>query len=96
MSSCIAVLTLWGKSIALFTAYANLLLSSLDKEGWPGSMYGVSKLCEATYSRCLAQQLAPKSIDVNACCPGICCLSRQPPLQLSCKAMVVAGCWLFL
>ena len=33
-------------------------------------MYGVSKLCEATYSRVLAQQLKPKGIDVTACCPG--------------------------
>ena len=34
-------------------------------------MYGVSKLCEATYSRVLAQQLGPQHIDVNACCPGL-------------------------
>ena len=34
-------------------------------------MYGVSKLCEATFSRCLAEQLGSKGIDVNACCPGV-------------------------
>ena len=30
----------------------------------------VSKLCEATYTRILAQQLAPKGVSVYACCPG--------------------------
>lgn len=32
-------------------------------------MYGVSKLCEATYTRLLAEQQRGK-LDVNACCPG--------------------------
>ncbi|BDA48368.1 Carbonyl reductase [NADPH] 1 [Coccomyxa sp. Obi] len=43
---------------------------SYQKEGWPGSMYGVSKLCEATYSRVLAEQLKPRGVAVYACCPG--------------------------
>lgn len=33
-------------------------------------MYGVSKLCEATYTRLLAKELQARRIDVNACCPG--------------------------
>jgi NAD(P)-dependent dehydrogenase (short-subunit alcohol dehydrogenase family) len=33
-------------------------------------MYGVSKLCEATYSRVLAQQLKERGVSVYACCPG--------------------------
>ncbi|CAL8463742.1 g3276 [Coccomyxa elongata] len=43
---------------------------SYQKQGWPGSMYGVSKLCEATYSRVLAEQLKPRGVSVYACCPG--------------------------
>ena len=35
-------------------------------------MYGVSKLCEATYTRILARQLQGRHIHVNACCPGYC------------------------
>ena len=45
-------------------------LCSMEQEGWPGSMYGVSKLLESTYSKVLAERLAPQGIDVNACCPG--------------------------
>jgi len=37
---------------------------------WPGSMYGISKLCEATYTKILAEKLKERSVDVNACCPG--------------------------
>ena len=33
-------------------------------------MYGVSKLCETTYTRILAQQLRQRHITVSACCPG--------------------------
>ena len=33
-------------------------------------MYGVSKLCESTYSRILAKELQPRHIMVSACCPG--------------------------
>lgn len=33
-------------------------------------MYGVSKLCETTYTRVLAQQLQSAGVMVNACCPG--------------------------
>ncbi len=47
-----------------------LCASSYSKEGWPASMYGVSKLCEATYSRVLAEQLKPRGVAVYACCPG--------------------------
>lgn len=40
--------------------------------GWPGSMYGVSKALETSYTRVLAAQLRDQSIAVNACCPGYC------------------------
>lgn len=33
-------------------------------------MYGVSKLCESTYTRILAEQLQQRHITVSACCPG--------------------------
>lgn len=33
-------------------------------------MYGVSKLCETSYTRILAEQLKPAGVMVNACCPG--------------------------
>jgi NAD(P)-dependent dehydrogenase (short-subunit alcohol dehydrogenase family) len=33
-------------------------------------MYGVSKLCEATYTRILADQLRARNVAVYACCPG--------------------------
>jgi carbonyl reductase 1 len=49
---------------------ADIKSGSYQKEGWPASMYGVSKLCEAAYTRTLAAQLRPKGIDVTACCPG--------------------------
>lgn len=39
-----------------------------SQEGWPASMYGVSKLLESMYTRVLAQQL-PK-VMVNAVHPG--------------------------
>lgn len=41
-----------------------------SQEGWPTSMYGVSKLLESMYSRVLAQQL-PR-VMVNAVHPGYC------------------------
>ncbi|KAK9815237.1 hypothetical protein WJX72_000441 [[Myrmecia] bisecta] len=40
------------------------------EEGWPSSMYGVSKLCEATYTRILAEELKGSGATVTACCPG--------------------------
>lgn len=44
--------------------------------GWPSSMYGVSKVAEAAYTRVLARQLAARpegqKVLVNACCPGWC------------------------
>ena len=43
---------------------------TFGEQGWPGSMYGVSKLCEATYTRVLAEQCQSKGISVYACCPG--------------------------
>lgn len=42
----------------------------LKGSGWPKSMYGISKLCETTYTRVLAEQLKAKGVMVNACCPG--------------------------
>ena len=44
----------------------------LSALGWPRSMYGVSKLCEATYTRILAAQTADDGLIVSACCPGWC------------------------
>ncbi|KAI8464174.1 MAG: short chain dehydrogenase/reductase [Monoraphidium minutum] len=41
-------------------------------EGWPNSMYGVSKALETAYTRVLALQLEGRGIMVNACCPGWC------------------------
>ena len=43
---------------------------SYAEEGFPGTMYGMSKLCQATYTRILGQQLQSKGISANACCPG--------------------------
>ncbi|MEW5298603.1 MAG: hypothetical protein WDW38_000668 [Sanguina aurantia] len=40
--------------------------------GWPNTMYGVSKLCESTYTRVLADELKSKGVLVAACCPGYC------------------------
>ena len=42
------------------------------QEGWPSSMYGMSKLAEAAYTRVLARELEPRHIMVNALCPGGC------------------------
>jgi carbonyl reductase 1 len=39
-------------------------------KGWPQSMYGISKLGEATWTRVLAQQ--QRNVTVSACCPGWC------------------------
>lgn len=45
-----------------------------EREGWPDSAYGVSKLGVTVLSRILAQQLGEKRkadrILLNACCPG--------------------------
>lgn len=43
-----------------------------SQEGWPSSMYGISKLAENQYSRVLAAELAPRRIAVAAVCPGYC------------------------
>jgi carbonyl reductase 1 len=40
------------------------------QQGWPNSMYGVSKLGEATFSRVLARR--EPEVTVSACCPGWC------------------------
>lgn len=45
-------------------------VDKLESSGWPKSMYGVSKLCETSYTRVLAEQLKPAGVMVNACCPG--------------------------
>ncbi|GFH28642.1 uncharacterized protein HaLaN_27169 [Haematococcus lacustris] len=44
----------------------------LAPQGWPRSMYGVSKLCLSTYCRTLAARMEQRGITVNACCPGWC------------------------
>ena len=51
------------------------------QEGYPSSMYGMSKLAEAAYTRVLARELEPRHIMVNAVCPGVCapCPSSQLP-----------------
>lgn len=59
---------------------------SYEKEGWPASMYGVSKLCEATYSRVLAEQLKPRAIAVYACCPGC-------GMKITCLALIPCCSW---
>eukprot|EP00877_Chromochloris_zofingiensis_P001753 jgi/Chrzof1/11579/Cz06g00270.t1 len=41
-----------------------------NKEGWPNSMYGVSKCLENAYTRLLAEELKPAGVMVNACHPG--------------------------
>ena len=33
-------------------------------------MYGVSKVCEAAYTRVLAGQLKERGVAAYACCPG--------------------------
>eukprot|EP00898_Chlorokybus_atmophyticus_P006979 jgi/Chlat1/7282/Chrsp58S09136 len=40
------------------------------EKGWPRSMYGVSKLGVATYTRILARELKDRGVLVNACDPG--------------------------
>ncbi|KAF5827463.1 short chain dehydrogenase/reductase [Dunaliella salina] len=52
-------------------------LASVEKgdfssKGWPGSMYGVSKLAVNAYHKALAKDLESKRIMVNTCCPGYC------------------------
>lgn len=46
-----------------------------EREGWPNSAYGVSKLGVTVLSRILAQRLDEKRkadmILLNACCPGL-------------------------
>ncbi|GAX75856.1 hypothetical protein CEUSTIGMA_g3299.t1 [Chlamydomonas eustigma] len=42
------------------------------QEGWPNSMYGISKLLLTVYSRIEAKELEPRQVMVNACCPGWC------------------------
>ena len=45
---------------------------SYAARGWPKSMYGVSKLAEAAWSRGLAARLAGTGVIVSACNPGWC------------------------
>jgi NAD(P)-dependent dehydrogenase (short-subunit alcohol dehydrogenase family) len=41
-----------------------------DREGWPSSAYGVSKIGMNALTRALARELAPRGIVVNAVDPG--------------------------
>ncbi|CAG9466319.1 unnamed protein product [Pedinophyceae sp. YPF-701] len=40
------------------------------RKGYPQSMYGMSKLAEACYTRSLAKRAAEKGVAVSCCCPG--------------------------
>ena len=40
------------------------------QEGWPSSMYGISKLLLSMYTRIEAREMEGRGIMVNACCPG--------------------------
>ena len=40
------------------------------QEGWPSSMYGISKLLLSMYTRIEAKEMEGRGIMVNACCPG--------------------------
>ena len=58
---------------------------SWQAKGWPKSMYGVSKLAEAAYTRVLAGEVGDKGITVAACCPGWVCTdmsSHKGPLSV--------------
>jgi carbonyl reductase 1 len=41
-----------------------------SEEGWPSSMYGISKLLLSMYVRIEAKSMETRGIMVNACCPG--------------------------
>jgi carbonyl reductase 1 len=41
-----------------------------QQQGWPSSMYGMSKLCESIYSHVLAQRVKDRGIAVIPCNPG--------------------------
>ncbi|KIZ01219.1 Carbonyl reductase [NADPH] 1 [Monoraphidium neglectum] len=51
---------------------ADIKAGSYKAEGWPASMYGISKALETAYTRVLAKQLEGRGIMVNAVCPGWC------------------------
>lgn len=56
---------------ALADSYVHAIRSGDHQRlGWSNSMYGVSKLAEMSYTRCLASQLKPEGIAVYGCCPG--------------------------
>uniref|UniRef100_A0A7S3QKW7 Uncharacterized protein n=1 Tax=Dunaliella tertiolecta TaxID=3047 RepID=A0A7S3QKW7_DUNTE len=68
---------LTAKGRADVDALVSEWLASVEKgdysaKGWPGSMYGVSKLAVNAYHRALAKELESKRIMVNTCCPGYC------------------------
>jgi len=46
--------------------------NTYKQNGWPGSMYGVSKLAVHLYSRRLSERLSERGVAVNVCCPGWC------------------------
>jgi len=59
--------------MALMQQFINKVADgSWKSAGWPNSMYGVSKLGEATYTRILANELQTQGVLVSACCPGWC------------------------
>jgi carbonyl reductase 1 len=41
-----------------------------ERQGWPSSAYGVSKLALNALTRLLAHDLAPRGVRVNSTCPG--------------------------
>lgn len=45
---------------------------SYAAQGWPRSMYGVSKLAEIALTNIAARELAPSGVSVYSMCPGWC------------------------
>ena len=52
--------------------YDDVVANVFEKNGWPRSAYGISKLCLNIYTRILARNpdILKRNIQVYSCCPG--------------------------
>ena len=62
-----------GEAFEMANEFVSLIRSGQHKEqGYPSSMYGMSKLLLSSHCQVLASELNERGVSVSACCPGWC------------------------
>jgi len=65
-------LTIDGLSSLLLRFISSVGKGTYQKDGWPKTTYGVSKIGVIALTKILARQENKKNILINCCCPGYC------------------------